>query len=89
MDDCPVDRCVCHNVSFAELVRIGRTSGAGLEELQRRTGAGTGCGLCLPYIRAALATGRGSFPVMSVEALRLLASANKGGGGQSPRPRES
>lgn len=60
----PVDRCVCHNVTFAELLRIHRETGADLAELRRRTGCGTGCGMCVPYIRVALTTGRERLPVM-------------------------
>ena len=64
-DPTPVDRCVCHNVTFAELVRIHRETGADLAQLQRLTGCGTGCGMCVPYIRVALKTGRVRLPVMN------------------------
>ena len=73
MDPTPVDRCVCRQVMFAELVRLHRETGAGFEELQRRTTCGTGCGMCVPYIKVALATGRVRLPVMGDEQLRRLA----------------
>jgi bacterioferritin-associated ferredoxin len=73
MDPTPVDRCVCRQVMFAELLRLHRESGANFEELQRRTTCGTGCGLCVPYIRVALATGRERLPVLSHEELTRLA----------------
>jgi bacterioferritin-associated ferredoxin len=73
VEPAPVDRCVCREVTFAELIRIHAQTGAGFEEFQRRTGCGTVCGLCTPYIRAALRTGRARLPVLSDEALDRLA----------------
>ena len=73
MDPTPVDRCVCRQVLFADLLRLHRATGARLDELRTRTGCGTGCGLCVPYIRAALATGRERLPILSHEELRRLA----------------
>jgi bacterioferritin-associated ferredoxin len=72
MNETPVDRCVCHQVLFAELLRVHREMGADLEELRKRTGCGTGCGLCIPYIKVALATGRERLPVMSDAELKRL-----------------
>lgn len=60
----PVDRCVCHQVTFRELLRIHRETGADLAGLQQRTRCGTSCGMCLPYIRIALETGRERLPVI-------------------------
>jgi NAD(P)H-nitrite reductase large subunit len=74
VSDCPVDRCVCHEVSFADLVRLHQRTGATFEELQRTTHAGTGCGLCQPYIKAALTTGRTRFPVLSHVELERFAA---------------
>jgi NAD(P)H-nitrite reductase large subunit len=73
VDDRPVSRCVCIGVTFAKLVRLHKETGATFDELQRRTQAGTGCGLCQPYIRAALATGETRFAVLSDEELERLA----------------
>lgn len=64
-----VDRCICHGVTFAELLRLARDRGLGLEELSELTGCGTGCGMCVPYIRAALRTGRAELPVLSPASL--------------------
>jgi bacterioferritin-associated ferredoxin len=49
---------------FARLLELA-AEGADLDEMQRLTGCGTGCGLCIPYIRRALATGRARLPIMS------------------------
>ena len=65
MDPTPVDRCMCFKVTFAELIRLRRETGASFEELQRRTGCGRGCGLCAPYVRMALETGRARLPIMA------------------------
>lgn len=72
MDPTPVDRCVCKQVMFAEMIRLNRETGARFEDLQRRTGCGTGCGLCIPYIRVALATVRARLPVMNDAELKRL-----------------
>ena len=72
MDPTPVDRCVCRQVPFAALIQLRHQTGADLPELQRRTSCGTGCGLCLPYIRVALATGRSRLPILSDAELRRL-----------------
>ena len=60
----PVDRCVCVDVTFAALWRLHKESGADLDRLQRLTRCGTVCGMCVPYIREVLRTGRVKLPVM-------------------------
>lgn len=70
--DAPVDRCVCMKVSFDRLVCLHRETGATLETLRAITGCGGGCGLCLPYIRVALATGRARLPVMTPAQLDAI-----------------
>jgi bacterioferritin-associated ferredoxin len=69
-----VDRCVCRDVLLAEMVRM-QSEGASFERIRQKTGCGQQCGLCVPYIRAALATGRVSLPVMTTLQLRALAKA--------------
>lgn len=58
-----VDRCVCFDVTFAELQRFAKTRACDLEALRREFHCGRGCGLCIPYIRQMLETGRTVFPV--------------------------
>jgi NAD(P)H-nitrite reductase large subunit len=60
-----VDRCVCHDVPFEELVRLNREEGLELEQLMDRTGCCTGCTSCEPYVKIALATGETDLPVMN------------------------
>lgn len=64
-----VNRCVCHNVSFADLIALSRREGLSLQQLAERTGATTGCGSCGPYVRIALATGRCELPPMGAAEL--------------------
>lgn len=61
----PVTRCVCHDVTFAELKSIAAEVGPALDALAARTGCGTGCGTCIPYIKLTLKTGRTEFPVLT------------------------
>lgn len=86
-DECVVDRCVCVGVTFAELLDLARREGLSFEDIRRREGCGAGCGLCEWYLRAALATGRASFPLMGEPALRGLAEGTAGEGGASIGPR--
>ena len=58
----PIDRCICHNISFKELRRLATERDLSLPELSRLTGCCTGCGLCKPYVRSTLITGQTSFP---------------------------
>jgi len=60
-----VDRCVCHDVAFRELVRLNREDGLDLEQLMDQTGCCTGCTSCEPYVKIALATGEIDLPVMN------------------------
>ncbi len=69
MSALPVDRCVCFDVTFAEMKShlAERDDGAStqpnaaLDILRARFGCGRGCPLCVPYIRAMLTTGRIAF----------------------------
>ncbi len=59
-----VDRCVCANVTLAEMKAIADVHpGADLDFLRQRVGCARGCSLCVPYIRAMLTTGRTAFAV--------------------------
>ena len=70
-----VDRCVCANVPLAEMKAIADAhEGADLDFLRRRVGCARGCSLCVPYIRAMLATGRTVFAVDD-QALRQAPSS--------------
>ncbi len=56
-----IDRCVCLNRRFADLLPLTRTRGFSLAELMHETGCGGQCGLCRPYLRRMLSTGETIF----------------------------
>ena len=56
-----VTMCVCQRVPFAELLPRARAAGWALPDLVRETGCGGQCGLCRPYLREMLLTGRTAF----------------------------
>jgi len=62
-----VERCVCHDVSFDEIRRALDVEGLDFAAIQRRTQCCTGCGMCEPYVRLVLETGRTRLPVLSPE----------------------
>ena len=56
-----IDKCVCTNMTFEQLVDEARAFGLSLDDLAACHGAGAGCGLCKPYLRRALITGETAF----------------------------
>jgi bacterioferritin-associated ferredoxin len=65
LDNNPVvDRCVCRDIPFAELIRLHKDEGLDLNAIAARTGATAQCSMCRPYVRLALATGRPALPVL-------------------------
>jgi len=56
-----VDRCICRQRPFEELLSLARAHGLDLEGLSAATGCGAQCGLCRPYLRRMLATGETVF----------------------------
>lgn len=83
----PVTRCVCHDVTFAELKGLTLEVGADLDALAARTGCGTGCGTCVPYIQLMLRTGRTEFPVIT--GAQFAALLKDGHGPRAPAARLS
>ncbi|NUQ68426.1 MAG: hypothetical protein HUU18_09125 [Phycisphaerales bacterium] len=75
-----VDRCVCHNVTFATLLDLSRRVGPSLGALSAATGCGTSCGRCMPYILLTLKTGRTRWiPQDEAGLRRLLAQVDPAG----------
>ena len=50
--------CVCRQTPFARILPLARERGWSLDDIARETGCGANCGLCRPYLRRMLATGR-------------------------------
>jgi bacterioferritin-associated ferredoxin len=63
-----IDRCVCMEETFADAVDLARREGLSLAQIESRTGCGTGCGLCRPYLRRALRTGQTVFQELIADA---------------------
>ena len=68
-----VERCVCFDQSFEKLLHLARTEGLSQDDLSERTGCCTGCGMCKPYVRVVLTTGRTSIPLMNGRDLKSIA----------------
>ena len=56
-----VDRCVCRNRLFSDLLPEARLQGWDLAALMAATGCGAQCGLCRPYLLRMLETGETVF----------------------------
>lgn len=62
-----VERCVCRSVTFKTLQEIAKKNEyKSVKEIQVHGLAADGCGLCVPYIREMLKTGKTSFEPGSV-----------------------
>tara|TARA_B100000614_G_scaffold262909_1_gene300995 strand:+ start:485477 stop:485662 length:186 start_codon:yes stop_codon:yes gene_type:complete len=57
-----VDRCICFDTTFKEILELVE-SGKTLEEVMEETGAGQGCGMCIPYIQLTIETKQVDHPV--------------------------
>jgi len=64
-----VDRCVCFRVSFERLATSGVDT---LDGIQHKFSCGLRCGLCTPYIRLILETGRTTFQAGEPEEARVI-----------------
>ena len=56
-----IDRCICRNRTFEDLLSEARERSWSLNEMIRVTGCGGQCGLCRPYLRRMLEAGDTAF----------------------------
>jgi len=57
-----VDRCVCHEITFAEIKRIASEKNLNsVKEIEENRIACTNCKLCIPYVELVLETGETEF----------------------------
>ena len=56
-----VNRCVCFDVRFDVLKAHADRQRCTFDDLQQKFSCGRGCGMCIPYIRLMLETGRTAF----------------------------
>jgi hypothetical protein len=63
-----VDRCVCFDRSFVELLQVADATGATtVEALQEETDFGLACRICNPYVRRMLQTRETTFSELLVD----------------------
>ncbi len=60
-DTLVIDRCVCKNLSFRELLDMAAILGPDIDLIALSTGASIECGTCRPWLEKALATGCARF----------------------------
>jgi bacterioferritin-associated ferredoxin len=60
-NDFEIDRCVCFNLRFAELQQKLDGRPSNMDQIAKRFGCGSCCGLCRPYIERMLETGETVF----------------------------
>lgn len=63
-----IDRCVCKDLSFAELLEMAQVLGPDIDLIALSTGASIECGTCRPWLERALAEGRDHFDVGPADA---------------------
>ena len=56
-----IDRCICTDRPFADLIEQARDERLSLAILVEETGASACCSMCGPYLRRAYRTGRVAF----------------------------
>jgi bacterioferritin-associated ferredoxin len=59
--DICIDRCICYDRTFAELKSAAETESLQMDEIAKRFGCGSCCGVCRPYIERMLETGETVF----------------------------
>jgi len=70
-----VTRCICLDVPFDEVAARAKR-GEGFDQISSATGCCQGCGMCEPYVRVVIATGRTNLPVMNrAEADQIVAQS--------------
>lgn len=62
-----IDRCVCKDLSFSELLDMAAILGPDLDLIALSTGAGIECGTCRPWLEKALASGCTRFELRADE----------------------
>lgn len=72
-----VTRCICHNVSFAQLWVLSQNGTLTLDELSAKTACCTGCGLCKDYVQLMLLTGITIFPPMHPNTMAALIARSR------------
>ncbi|MBB6430113.1 (2Fe-2S)-binding protein [Algisphaera agarilytica] len=56
-----IDRCICTQRTFCDLIDTARAEGLSLPQLVEQTSASACCTMCGPYLRRAYRTGQTTF----------------------------
>ena len=60
-----VNRCVCHDVSFADILAWSdQRTHCTLDDIREQFGCGKSCATCVPYIKQVLETRECSIPLV-------------------------
>ena len=59
--DVSIDRCICYDRTFAEVRVAAVTDDLTMDEITKRFGCGSCCGVCRPYLERMLETGETVF----------------------------
>jgi bacterioferritin-associated ferredoxin len=56
-----IDRCICYDRTFAEVRVAAVAENLNMDEITKRFGCGSCCGVCRPYLERMLETGETVF----------------------------
>lgn len=71
-----VDRCICCNTTFEQLLAQAKRRDKTITEVCKSSGCGSRCKLCLPYLIRAFQTNCPRVPLMSeIEAAKVVSEA--------------
>ncbi|MEM7626651.1 MAG: (2Fe-2S)-binding protein [Planctomycetota bacterium] len=62
-----IDRCICTQRTFCDLIDTARAEGLSLPQLVEQTGASACCTMCGPYLRRSFRTGQTVFTCLLAE----------------------
>ena len=77
-----IDRCVCKEISFRELLDMAALLGSDLDLLALSTGASIDCGTCRPWLALALERRQWCFEVHDHEVTNAVALRQHFGSGR-------
>jgi len=70
-----IDRCICTQRTFCDLIDTARAEGLSLPQLVEQTSASACCTLCGPYLRRAFRTGQTTFGYLLTDGDEPYATA--------------
>ncbi len=71
-----IDRCICTQRTFGDLLDTARSEGLSLPQLVETTSASACCTMCGPYLRRAYRTGQTTFAALLAQDDEPYATAD-------------